>query len=145
MSSNEIRIVCGNVEDLNAPVVFGDEAKFTALFSGATPITDTTVVDKQFNRGGATVERYPGDPNPFNRAGSTVNVSRIPARGQQTTPGRPFTVEFPLNINPGFRRTVRQFTLLGTWSNFHAYASTNAKIDLIIRSPGGKPATINVD
>ena len=145
MSSNEIRIRCGSIENTFAPVVFADEAKFTALFSGANPINNDTVVDKQFARGGATVERYPGDPNPFNRAGSTVNVSLIPPSGQQTTPGRPFTVEFPADINPGFHRTVRQFTLLGSWSNFHSYAAANAKIDMIIRSPGGRPARINSD
>jgi hypothetical protein len=122
--------------------VFGDIDKFTALFSNATAVGSGGVVDKQITRGGATVERYPGDPNPFNRAGTTANVSIIPVMGQQTTPGRPFTVETPLDINVDGTRIIRQFTLLSSWSKFHAFAAANNKVGMIIRSPGGRPAEI---
>lgn len=145
MSSNEVRIRCGAANNPAAPIVYGDAAKFAALFSGSEVVGAGGAVDKQVSRSGSTVRRYPGDPAPFNRAGSDAEYSILPIRSQQTTPGRPFTVEFPLNVSPGQRRTVRQFTLLSPWSDFHAYASSSCLNSFIIRSPGGRPTTVVAD
>jgi hypothetical protein len=145
MSSNEVRIRCGASNNPAAPIVYGDATKFSALFSGSEVVAAGGAVDKQVTRAGSTVRRYPGDPAPFNRAGSDAEYSILPIRGQQTTPGRPFTVEFPLSVSPGQRRTVRQFTLLTPWSDFAAYASASCTNSFIIRSPGGRPTAVFAD
>ena len=144
MSSNEVRVKCGTGTDDLAVTVYADFAKFNELFRNATVVGSGEVVDKQFTRAGSSVRRYPGDPSPFTRASAEVEVSVIPVSSQQTTPGRPFTVEFSGSsaFDPK-SYDVRQFTLLTDWSGFHAYASANCRRPMRIRSPGGRPALVS--
>lgn len=142
MSSFEKPYRVGNAEDPATPVVWGDVSKLSALFSSVSPAGSGGVVDISYSRNGGSVRRYPGDPAPYTRGAASVVRSRIPRASSQTTPGRPFTVEVPAVVEPGEKRTVRQFTLIGSWSAFHAAASAQAKVDMIIRSPGGVPALI---
>jgi hypothetical protein len=145
MSSTEIRIRCGNIEDPNAPIVYADLDKMEALFDNLNAADNTNVINKQVTRDGSSVRRYPGDPSPYSRSGSTAVISVIPRPFYQTTPGVPFTVETPADLNllpPGGKRKVRQFTLLDSWTKFHAFAVGNAKVDMVLRSPGGVPSIV---
>ena len=145
MSSREVRVLAESLGPEGNSYLFGDFTKIAALFSGVQELNTDDVVDITFNRSGSSVRRYPGDPAPYTRGGSSVVKSLIPRPFAQTTPGRPFTVETPADLStlpPGSRRTVRQFTLLTSWSAFHVFAMANAKTAMIIRSPGGVPAVI---
>lgn len=145
MASNEVRIRCGGAQNPNAAIVYGDLDKLQALFDTVDAVGSGGVVNKQVSRDGSSVRRYPGDPSPFSRGGSTAVVSVIPRPFSQTTPGVPFTVETPADLSgqpPGTKRTIRQFTLLSSWTDFHAFATGAAKTAMIIRSPGGVPAFI---
>jgi hypothetical protein len=126
-------------------VVWADTNKFLALFDNAEPQGPTAADTKTYNRAGASVSRYPGDPAPYSRSGGSVTRTFIPRSSGQTTPGRAFTVETPLKPLPGQKVTVRQFTLVGTWSDFFKFAEANALVPMTIRSPGGVPAAIRPD
>jgi hypothetical protein len=123
-------------------VIWGDHAKLVALVPGVVADAAAGAADITFTRAGASVKRYPGDPNPYTRAGGTVvRLKQKPAK-LGTLPGRPFTIEVTTGTAPDEIIKVHQFSFTGPFTKLHAFVEGAATSDYILRSPGGKPYAI---
>ena len=98
----------------------------TADVPGATPSVSYPVR-------GQSVHRFPGDPQPFNRAGFTATRS-LPVARKRSIPGKPFV------LTDGIE--TRQFSFTGSLSSLYAYCLSAAKLDFTLISPSGAARVI---
>jgi hypothetical protein len=124
-------------------IVYGDPTKLAALCDGFTEVAAAAVTSTTVTTLPTAVRRYPGDPAPFARIGSTFTRDKGGVQNLQTLPGRPFTVEVTTGTAPNTVTDVTQFTFVGPFKKLRAHFSANATKDLVVRSPGGKPWPIS--
>jgi hypothetical protein len=107
--------------------VYAIEANLT-YFVTDTPVTGVAGAPITYAVKGSTVHRFPGDPNPFNRAGFTAKRSLPVARGR-AIPGKPFV------LSDGIE--TRQFSYVGSLSTLYAYLTSSASRSFNLVSPSG--------
>ena len=140
MSSIEVPHTIANFAD--RLVIYADTTKLVYLFGAVPADADPGGTDQQWDRKGGSVRRYPGDPSPYTRKAITYTVLSQKGGNRGILPGRPFTVEYEVGASTPKIKKVVQFTLVGPWTSFHAWAGTKAKVNMTIRSPGGRPYKI---
>lgn len=142
MSSNEQALIIGAIGGVEGVEIWGDKTKAELLFGAVEEKPSSGRKEVSVTRPAGVVKRYPGDPRPYTRKGSTYTYSLFPARSAQTTPGSPFWIEVPVDLLPGQKRDVYQFTSnAGTGEladTFRRVVST----PLIFRSNSGKAIEI---
>ena len=95
-----------------------------------TPDTGGAAVPVSWSMGSTTVRRFPGDPEPYQRAGSTGNRA-LPKTVSRILPGQSFV------LSDGVE--TRQFSYVGSLSRLYAYCLSAAKKDFTLISSTGKP------
>jgi hypothetical protein len=110
MSSNEVPLRIGGNAGVGGVVIWGDETKASLLFTSVENESVSGSYEVTVTRPAGVVKRYPGDPRPFTRRGTTYTYSLWIGRSNQTTPGDPFWIEVPAEPLPGQVRKVYQFT-----------------------------------
>jgi hypothetical protein len=122
--------------------IWADTTKLATFLSATTADTSAAAVDIAYSRAGASVHRYPGDPNPYTRRGGQVHRVKAPSATVRTLPGRPFTCEVTTGVGALKHTTTTQFTFTGPFTTLHAYVAEKCTKSFILRSPGGKPYVI---
>jgi hypothetical protein len=123
----------------NQVIVYGDPAKLAAVCGGFTEVATAPVTSSTVTTTPTAVRRYPGDPAPYARIGSTFTRDKGGVQNLKTLPGRPFTVEVTTGTAPNKVTDVTQFTFTGSFKKLRAQFEADATKDLVLRSPGGKP------
>ena len=116
-AGNELKIWTIAPENLN---YFIDVAG-----AGLEPQTSSEVVvaTTQSKGGNASVQRYPGDPNPFTRSNTSAKIMKNrTVRHGRALPGRSFTLDDGTEL--------RQFTYQGDLRALHALLVGNLKMDV---------------
>lgn len=125
-------------------IVYGDPTKLAAVCGGFTEVAALAVTSSTVTTTPTAVRRYPGDPAPYARIGSTFTRDKGGVQNLQVLPGKPFTVEVTTGTAPNKVTDVTQFTFTGPFKKLRARFATAATKDLVLRSPGGKPWPIDV-
>jgi len=120
-------------------IVYGDPTKLNALCTGFTEVAAAAVTSSTVTTTPTAVRRYPGDPAPYARIGSTFTRDKGGVQNLQTLPGKPFTVEVTTGTAPNTVTDVTQFTFTGPFKKLRAKFAADLTKTLVLRSPGGKP------
>lgn len=124
---------------VNEVIVYGDPTKLAALCGGFTVAAADAVTSVTVTTTPTAVRRYPGDPAPYARIGSTFQRDKGGVQNLATLPGRPFTVEVTTGVAPNTVTDVTQFTFKGPFKKLRAKFAADLTKTLVLRSPGGKP------
>lgn len=132
------RLIPHTVTSTFGPVtIWGKTGELNDWFPSIAPDILGGGVIKTSTRRGSSVERYPGDQNPFNRSGGAVTAFVEKLQSNNSTPGRRFWLEKTTGSGPLRRRVVRQFTYQGTWAGLRDFARENVNQDAVLRNSSG--------
>lgn len=142
MSSNEVQLRVGGINGEGGVIIWGDVTKASLLFTSVVEESGSAFTSVAVTRPAGVVQRYPGDPRPFTRQGSTYTYNLFKSRTSGTTPGDPFWIEVPLELLPGQERKVYQFTTNESNSELKTAFDRVASSAFILRFNSGKPVTV---
>jgi hypothetical protein len=143
MASREVPLTIGVGADETEKLLFwGDKGKATLLFGTVNDAEGAAFVDVNVTRPAGVVKRYPGDPRPFTRKGTSYGYVLYRGRSGAATPGDPFWCEVPAELLPGQTRKVYQFTTNESNSQIAYVIGNVISTAMIVRFNSGKAVTI---
>lgn len=98
-------------------------------FATETPDSEAPVLPVNWTVGATKVRRYPGDPEPYNRAGYTATKALPITRGK-AIPGKPFALDDGTEF--------RVFSYVGSLTALYSILKTKIKIDCVLHTPSGR-------
>lgn len=145
MSSNEVLLRVGGTAGAGGVLIWGDFEKASLLFTQVEEQSRFGRTEISVTRPAGVVKRYPGDPKPFTRRGTTYTYSLYSGKSSSATPGDPFWIEVPATLLPGQVRKVYQFTTNETNTELKETFDRVISSAAILRFNSGKPVLVRPD
>ena len=124
--------------------IYGDTATLGGFVGGLTVEDPDEVTNMQQQVKGHSRRKYPGDGSPDAvPAHNRITLEGEPAK-YAVLPGQNAYFEVESEQGGQTKTDVTTFTFVGTFVDLHAFVLGNASASMVLRSPGGKPWSINV-
>jgi len=130
---------------INQNKIWGDTQTLEEFLPTVTPLPPVIAIKVTSPVGSHRRRRYPGDEGYSVAGGSRERLSKVPAKGGGSLPGRSFAMSLADEDGNPVTGSRRQFTYQGSFADLKVNIEALATTDMIIYSPTGHPHLIVAD